>query len=128
MISAAAIIVTIAAFSFFAPAASAFTLRGQNELPMPFKWPIVGTLPDFFARGGVDNFNHVHESMYADYGNVYGMSMMGDDELIICDPNVYDKVLRREGRFPIGGSEAVTTFPEYYRENNLTFALKSFSR
>ena len=29
--------------------------------PMPYKWPIVGTLPDFFARGGVDRLQEIYE-------------------------------------------------------------------
>ena len=30
--------------------------------------------------------------MYSEYGNVYGMSIMGEDELVIC-ARVYDTVL-----------------------------------
>ena len=33
--------------------------------PSPIKWPLVGTLPDFMIRGGVDNLNGIYEvSMY----------------------------------------------------------------
>jgi len=32
-----------------------------KEPPMPFKWPIVGTLPDFFARGGVGRLRQIYE-------------------------------------------------------------------
>ena len=32
-----------------------------KEPPMPFKWPIVGTLPDFFARGGADRLQEIYE-------------------------------------------------------------------
>mmetsp|Transcript_24753 Transcript_24753/g.40568 ORF Transcript_24753/g.40568 Transcript_24753/m.40568 type:complete len:340 (-) Transcript_24753:704-1723(-) len=102
-----------------------FTVK---EPPMPFKWPVVGTLPDFFARGGVDSLCEIYEDMYAEYGNVYGMSMMGNDKLIVSDPYVFDTVLRNEGKFPIGGSESVSTFVDYYNENNLTMAMKSSSR
>ena len=66
--------------------------------------------------------------MYAEFGEVYGMSMMGDDELVVSDPRVFDTVLRKEGKYPIGGSESVTTFSEYYEENNITMGLKSLSR
>ena len=31
--------------------------------------------------------------MYSEYGDVYGTSIMGEDELVICDPRVYDTVL-----------------------------------
>lgn len=47
--------------------------------------------------------------MYAEYGDVYGMSMMGEDEIVVCDPVVFDSVLRKEGKFPIGASESITT-------------------
>ena len=36
-----------------------------TQPPSPIKWPIVGTLPDFMVRGGVDNLNGIYEvSMY----------------------------------------------------------------
>ncbi|OEU23065.1 hypothetical protein FRACYDRAFT_163728, partial [Fragilariopsis cylindrus CCMP1102] len=95
---------------------------------MPFKWPIVGTLPDFLARGGVDGMCGVHESMYEEYGPVYKMSLMGKDETIFSDPRVMDQVLRKEGIFPVGGAEIVTTFKDYYEENNMEFARESVGR
>ena len=30
--------------------------------PMPFRWPVVGTLPDFLARGGVDRIREIYEA------------------------------------------------------------------
>jgi cytochrome P450 len=96
-----------------------------SKPPMPRKWPIVGTLPDFFSRGGVDGMCEVHESMYEEFGPVYGMSLMGTDEIVFSDPRVLDQVLRKEGKFPIGGAESVTTFADYYTENNMDFALQS---
>lgn len=33
------------------------------------------------------------QEMYSEYGDVYGTSIMGEDELVICDPRVYDTVL-----------------------------------
>jgi len=66
--------------------------------------------------------------MYSEFGAVYGMSIMGEDELIVCDPYVFDTVLRKEGKFPIGGSESATTFVEYYQETNKTMGTKSMSR
>jgi len=95
-----------------------------SKPPMPRKWPIVGTLPDFFSRGGVDGMCRVHESMYEEFGPVYGMSLMGDDEMFFSDPRVLDQVLRKEGKFPIGGAEMVTTFSDYYAENEMDFAMK----
>ena len=93
--------------------------------PSPMKWPVVGTLPDFFARGGVDGMCEVHESMYRDFGTVYSMSLMGDEELVLCDPRLFSEVGKKEGRFPIGGAEMVSTFADYYEENNLEMAKKS---
>lgn len=93
--------------------------------PMPFKWPIVGTLPDFIVRGGVDSMASVHETMYKDYGAVYGMSLMGEDEIVFSDPRVLDQVLRKEGQYPLGGAELISTFPDYYRENDMSLALSS---
>lgn len=66
--------------------------------------------------------------MYVEYGDVYAMSIMGEDELIVSNPLVFDAVVRKEGKFPIGASEMVTTFSDYYRENNITMGVKSISR
>lgn len=33
----------------------------QQQLPMPFKWPVVGTLPDFMIRGGANNMREIYE-------------------------------------------------------------------
>lgn len=99
-----------------------------SEAPMPFKWPVVGTLPDFINRGGVDGMSEVHESMYHDYGPVYKMSILGDDEMIFSDPRVFDQILRKEGKYPIGGAESVTSFSDYYKENDKEFALSAVGR
>jgi len=99
-----------------------------TDIPMPFNWPIVGTLPDFLKRGGLDRMADVHETMYQDYGPVYKMSLLGDDEMIFSDPRIFDQILRNEGKFPIGGAESITSFKEYYQENNMDYAIKSLSR
>mmetsp|Transcript_13011 Transcript_13011/g.30686 ORF Transcript_13011/g.30686 Transcript_13011/m.30686 type:complete len:607 (+) Transcript_13011:144-1964(+) len=98
------------------------------EAPMPFKWPIVGTLPDFMQRGGVDALMEVHEGMYNEYGRVYRMSLLGDDEIVFSDPRVFDQILRKEGKYPIGGAEAVTNFRDYYEENEMEHAVLSLGR
>ncbi|VEU39140.1 unnamed protein product [Pseudo-nitzschia multistriata] len=98
------------------------------EIPTPVQWPLIGNLPDFLSRGGVDGYAEVHESMYRDYGEVYGSNLGGGNTmLVVADPNVYDQVLRREGTLPRGGAEMVTTFTDYYKENELELPLKSIS-
>eukprot|EP00531_Pseudo-nitzschia_arenysensis_P018361 CAMPEP_0116117024 /NCGR_PEP_ID=MMETSP0329-20121206/1350_1 /TAXON_ID=697910 /ORGANISM="Pseudo-nitzschia arenysensis, Strain B593" /LENGTH=568 /DNA_ID=CAMNT_0003610557 /DNA_START=329 /DNA_END=2035 /DNA_ORIENTATION=- len=118
-----------------APGSNAFqngntppTKPATSNAPMPFKWPVVGTLPDFLNRGGVDGMSGVYESMYKEYGPTYGMSIMGEDETIFSDPRVFDQVLRKEGIYPVGGAESVTTFRDYYTENEMGVALKSIGR
>jgi cytochrome P450 len=65
--------------------------------------------------------------MYREYGNIFAMSQLGADQIILCDPRAYDTVLRAEGKFPIGAAESVDTFVNYYRENNVTMGIKSTS-
>ena len=103
---------------------SGFTI---TEPPMPFKWPVVGTLPDFMARGGVDKLPEIYSNMYQEFGNVFAMSQFGTESLVLSDPRAYDIVLRAEGKFPLGGAETVDTFVNYYRENNITMGIKSTS-
>eukprot|EP00581_Thalassiosira_minuscula_P006815 CAMPEP_0183707860 /NCGR_PEP_ID=MMETSP0737-20130205/4290_1 /TAXON_ID=385413 /ORGANISM="Thalassiosira miniscula, Strain CCMP1093" /LENGTH=540 /DNA_ID=CAMNT_0025935591 /DNA_START=79 /DNA_END=1701 /DNA_ORIENTATION=- len=97
----------------------------QSQPPMPFQWPIVGTLPDFFARGGVDRLRDIYGEMYFEYGPVFAMSPMNDFQLILADPYVFDTVIRREGKIPIGGAAEGVTFQEYYKENNITKGIES---
>jgi hypothetical protein len=65
--------------------------------------------------------------MYSEYGDVYMMSIMGEDEYVLCDPVAFDSVLRREGKYPIGASESVTPFKAYYEETNNTLGRNSMS-
>ena len=53
---------------------------------------------------------------------------MGNDQLVVADPNVFDQVLRKEGKFPVGAGEEVKTFTQFYEENNLEMAKKGSSR
>jgi len=108
--------------------------RIQRQPPGPYSFPIVGTLFDFFSRGGVDGMCDVHESMYQDYGEIYGMNLASGDvapgeynEVVLCDPRMYDQLLKQETRFPVGAASQVTSFVDYYQENNLTVASGSVS-
>jgi len=108
--------------------------RIQRQPPGPYAFPIVGTLFDFFSRGGVDGMCDVHESMYQDYGEIYGMNLASGDvapgeysEVVLCDPRMYDQLLKQETRFPVGAASQVTSFVDYYQENNLTVASGSVS-
>ncbi|KAL7464025.1 hypothetical protein ACHAXS_004367 [Conticribra weissflogii] len=65
--------------------------------------------------------------MYREFGPVYGMSILGDDEIVVCDPVIFGSILRQEGKFPIGAAEGVSTFTDYYKENNLTVAMRGAS-
>ena len=66
--------------------------------PTPLRWPLVGTLPDFLARGGADGLAEVHGGMYRDYGPVYGLDLVGSAEVVFADPRVMDQVRARRRR------------------------------
>ena len=97
--------------------------------PGPYKFPLIGTLPDFLFRGGVDAMCAMHAALYADYGDVYRLNLGTDhDDFVVCDPAVFETIaLRTEGPYPIGAASQVTTFVEYYHDHNLTFASKSLA-
>mmetsp|Transcript_7178 Transcript_7178/g.20836 ORF Transcript_7178/g.20836 Transcript_7178/m.20836 type:complete len:593 (-) Transcript_7178:186-1964(-) len=102
--------------------------KQPGTIPMPFQWPVIGNLPDFYARGGVDGMCDVYESLYRDYGPVFGLDLVAQTVVAVADPRVYDQVLRREGRFPYGATEAVTTFKDYYDENDLPMIAEASAR
>ena len=62
-VSAIAMIVVTASDVFFVVG-----FGGGAVPPMPFKWPVVGTLPDFLARGGVDRLREIYEASSARRG------------------------------------------------------------
>ena len=45
----------------FGAAAVVSSFPVGQQLPMPFKWPVVGTLPDFMIRGGANNMREIYE-------------------------------------------------------------------
>lgn len=100
----------------------------QSTPPSPLKFPIIGTLPDFLLRGGVDSLSQIYTDMYHEYGSIFSLSLMGRDQLILADPKVFDQTFKAEGKFPAGAGEEVITFTNFYKENNLTMALKGSSR
>jgi hypothetical protein len=65
------------------------------------------------------------QEMYSEYGNVYGMSIMGKDKIVVCNPAAFNLSLRREGKYPIGTSEEISMFGEYYAEMNNTMGMRS---
>ena len=61
MVLAVAIVVAVAVTTtvFITPD----VVQGFRTVPpMPFRWPVVGTLPDFLARGGVDRIREIYEA------------------------------------------------------------------
>jgi len=93
--------------------------------PGPVRWPVVGTLPDFLSRGGADALFDVHDSLYSEFGDVYGMSILGDDEAIVCDPVLFEEVFRAEGKYPYGSAQEAKVFIDYHREAGNNETLKS---
>eukprot|EP00592_Proboscia_alata_P001234 CAMPEP_0194372104 /NCGR_PEP_ID=MMETSP0174-20130528/20411_1 /TAXON_ID=216777 /ORGANISM="Proboscia alata, Strain PI-D3" /LENGTH=606 /DNA_ID=CAMNT_0039150421 /DNA_START=363 /DNA_END=2183 /DNA_ORIENTATION=- len=92
------------------------TLTATRMAPGPTKWPVVGTLFDFLSRGGVDGLFEVCEQLYAEYGEIYSYSIMGDDEMIVCDPRLYETVMKNEGRFPYGAAQESKVFIDYHTD------------
>jgi len=96
--------------------------------PSPPRFPIIGTLPDFLLRGGVDSLSQIYTDLYHEYGSVFSLSLMGRDQLVLADPKIFDQTFKVEGKFPIGAAEDVRTFTNFYMQNNLTMAMKGAGR
>ena len=75
--------------------------------PGPTKWPVAGTLFNFFVGGGVDGLFEVCKQLYAEYGEIYSYSIMGDDEMVVCDPRLHEIVMKNKGRFPYGATQEI---------------------
>jgi len=74
--------------------------RGFHEIPGPKQWPLVGSLPDFMGQG--PGIHRVHKAYYLKYGPIVRINLLGNQEVIVYDPNEYLKVFRQESNFPTG--------------------------
>lgn len=81
--------------------------KTARDISGPTAWPVVGTVPDFFASGGTDAMTDVHELLCQDYGDVHQINLGGgNDDLMfcLCNPLECKRVFPVEGKHPCGGS------------------------
>jgi len=67
----------------------------------------------------------VHSSMYREYGPIYGMSILGRDTAVVCDPREYERVYHSEGKYPHGSSQEAPVFIEYHESRGNDYVSKS---
>ncbi|OXA50569.1 Methyl farnesoate epoxidase [Folsomia candida] len=71
------------------------TRRRPNELPGPFKWPIVGNLPQI-AQVNWSRVWHAVDHYAKIYGEIYGMYFGPRYVVVLSDPKVVHELMKRD--------------------------------
>eukprot|EP00746_Dinoflagellata_sp_MGD_P057510 gnl/MRDRNA2_/MRDRNA2_247689_c0_seq1.p1 gnl/MRDRNA2_/MRDRNA2_247689_c0~~gnl/MRDRNA2_/MRDRNA2_247689_c0_seq1.p1 ORF type:complete len:490 (-),score=84.06 gnl/MRDRNA2_/MRDRNA2_247689_c0_seq1:17-1459(-) len=92
-----------------------------STVPGPYEWPVVGSLPDFVSRsGGVPaQMNKMHNEYYAEFGPLYRLNLLGENDIVTCHPEDYLQVYRNEGQHPPGGAEMLWMVKRWATERGL---------
>lgn len=121
----------VGAWTFSTPLASIASAGAPSPTkgvpPRPFEWPLIGNLPDFLMRGGPESLFDVHESLYKEFGPVYGLSILDIDSVFFCDPRDFDIVYHLEGKYPYGSSQSARVFLDYHQSRGNVQVVRSMS-
>ncbi|XP_064079150.1 cytochrome P450 315a1, mitochondrial-like [Macrobrachium nipponense] len=98
---------TLAApFEDFQPTLSPGVVNGlaspktYKEMPSSPGMPILGTLPEFVAAGGVQNQHNYIAKRHQQLGSVFKERLAGHELVYVSDPSVVRDVFANEGQYP----------------------------
>lgn len=98
------------------------TARAFSEIPGPSSYPFLGTLPDFIGKRS-SNIQRSHLDYYNTYGPIVKQNLVGEEEVLIYDPNDYLQVFRAEGKYPFSTSQEFWPILKYYASRNMDMPL-----
>lgn len=68
---------------------------------MPRGYPLLGTLPEFLAAGGVQRYHEYVSQRHQELGGIFRERTLGGPELVfVSDPVAVRQVFAAEGPFP----------------------------
>ncbi|XP_063611446.1 cytochrome P450 315a1, mitochondrial-like [Penaeus indicus] len=76
------------------------TPKTYEQVPTPLGYPLLGTLPEFLAAGGVQNFHKYATQRHRQLGSIYRERIGGADLLFVSDPATVRQVFAAEGPHP----------------------------
>lgn len=74
--------------------------KTYKEMPSSAGMPILGTLPEFVASGGVQNQHNYIAKRHRELGSVFKESLAGHELVYVSDPSVVRDVFANEGQYP----------------------------
>ncbi|XP_071529691.1 LOW QUALITY PROTEIN: cytochrome P450 315a1, mitochondrial [Panulirus ornatus] len=75
-------------------------LRTFEELPTPRGYPLLGTLPEFLAAGGVQHYHKYISQRHQELGGVFKETLGGSELVFVSDPAAVRQVFASEGQYP----------------------------
>lgn len=75
-------------------------LRTFEELPTPRGYPLLGTLPEFLAAGGVQQYHKYISQRHRELGGVFRETLGGSELVFVSDPAAVRQVFASEGQYP----------------------------
>lgn len=75
-------------------------LKTYEQVPTPLGYPVLGTLPEFLAAGGVQNFHNYATQRHRQLGSIFRERTGGADLLFVSDPAIVRQVFAAEGPHP----------------------------
>lgn len=75
-------------------------LKTYEQVPTPRGYPLLGTLPEFLAAGGVKNHHKYVTERHRQLGGIFRERLGGTDLLFVSDPAIVRQVFAAEGPHP----------------------------
>ncbi|KAK7081225.1 hypothetical protein SK128_013556 [Halocaridina rubra] len=74
--------------------------KSYKQLPSAKGVPLLGTLPEFLAQGGVENLHKYITKRHQELGGIFRENLAGKDLVYVSDPGIIRNVFANEGQYP----------------------------
>ncbi|XP_045131453.1 cytochrome P450 315a1, mitochondrial-like isoform X2 [Portunus trituberculatus] len=75
-------------------------VKTYEEVPTPSSYPLIGTVLDLFAAGGVEQYHAFITARHRELGGVFKEKMFGMEMVYVSEPDTIREVFAAEGEHP----------------------------
>uniref|UniRef100_A0A0P4WF27 Uncharacterized protein n=1 Tax=Scylla olivacea TaxID=85551 RepID=A0A0P4WF27_SCYOL len=75
-------------------------VKSYVEVPTPSGYPLIGTVMDLFAAGGVEQYHTYITARHRELGGVFKEKVFGKEMVFVSEPDAIRKVFAAEGEHP----------------------------